>query len=98
MIGDGRGAAIATGEDRAIAGDDVNDRVGRGLHALACDRRRRGAKKVKVGVEVAAHVLVKSFRKKSQDKPPRKRGVLRYLYDVLVCSNDDLDVFLNENH
>jgi hypothetical protein len=52
---------------------------------------------IKVGVEVAAHVLVKSFRKKSQEKPPRKRGVLRYLYDVVVCSNDDSDAFLNEN-
>ena len=82
MIGDGRGAAVATGEDRAIAGDDVDDRVRCGLHPLARDRRRSGAKKVKVGVEVAAHVLVKSFRKKSQNKPPRKRGVLRYLYDV----------------
>ena len=97
MIGNGRGAAIATGEDRAIAGDDVDDRVGRGLHALARDRRRRRTEEVKVGVEVAAHVLVKSFRKKSQDKPPRRRGVLRYLYDVVVCSNDDSDAFLNEN-
>ena len=69
MIGNRRGAAIAAGEDRAIAGDDVNDRVGRGLHALTSDRRRRRTEEVKVGVEVAAHVLVKSFRKKSQDKP-----------------------------
>ncbi len=76
MIGDGRGAAIATGEDRAIAGDDIDDRVRRRLHALARDRRRRSTEKVKVGVEIAAHVIVKSFRKKSQDKPPRKRGVL----------------------
>ena len=87
MIGDGRGAAIAAGEDRAAAGDDVDDRVRRGLHPLARDRRRRVTKKVKVGVEIARHVLVKSVRKKSQDKPPRKRGVLRYPYDVLVCSN-----------
>jgi hypothetical protein len=97
MIGNGRGAAVATGEDRAIAGDDVIDRVGCSLHALASDRRRRRMEEIKVGVEVAAHVLVKSFRKKSQEKPPRKRGVLRYLYDVVVCSNDDSDAFLNEN-
>ena len=76
MIGDCGGPAIATGEDGSIAGDDVDDRVCGSLHAFARDRSRGGAKKVEVGVEVARHVLVKSFREKSQDKPPRKRGVL----------------------
>ena len=76
MIGDGGGATVATGEDGSIAADDVNDRVCRRLHAFACDRSRRGVKKVKVGIEVARHALVKSFREKSQDKSPRKRGVL----------------------
>ncbi len=74
MIGNGRRAAIATGEDRAVAGDDVDDRVRGSLHSLTRHRGRRRTEEVKVGVEVAAHVLVKSFREKNQDKPPRRRG------------------------
>jgi hypothetical protein len=57
-----------------MAGDDVNDRVGRSLHALTSDRRRRRTEEVEIGVEVARHVIVKSFREKSQDEPPRRRG------------------------
>ena len=74
MIGNGRRAAITTGKDRAIARDDVDDRVRSCLHPLTSDRCRRRTEEVKVGVEVAAHVLVKSFREKSQDEPPRRRG------------------------
>ena len=74
MIGDGHGAVIAAGEDRAI-GVTSSRIASAGLNPRARDRRRGDTKKVKIGVEVAAHVVVKSIRKKSQDKPPRKSGV-----------------------
>ena len=77
MIGNCRGTAVTTGEDRSIAGDDVDDGVRRGLHSVARHRSSRRTEMVKIGVEVAPHAVIKSFREESQDKPlSQKRGIL----------------------